>query len=268
MSSSPRRPAHLIWEPPAFETHEFAPKRTRYCFITVVWNEGERLKQQLVRMQERAALADIIVADGRSTDGSTAPDLLRRRGVRTLLITDERGLSTATRMALAYAIEEGYEGVITVDGNGKDGVEAVTDFIAALDEGYDLIQGSRYLQGGVHANTPLDRYLGTRLVMSPCISLGARHFFSDPTNAFRACSRRYLVDPGLQPIRKEFVRFNLQLYLTCRANRLGYRVTEIPVRRCYPAGASVPTKICSVWTKCLNVWEMLLVAAGFYSPRR
>lgn len=266
--SPPYRPAHLIWEPPAFETHEFAPKRTRYCFITVVWNEGERLKQQLARMQERAVLADIIVADGRSTDGSTEPSFLQQRGVRTLLITDERGLCTATRMALAYAIEQGYEGVITVDGNGKDGVEAVTDFIAALDEGYDLIQGSRYLRGAVQKNTPLDRYLGTRLIMSPFISVGARHFFSDPTNAFRACSRRYLIDAGLQPIRKEFVRFNLQLYLTYRANRLGYRVKEIPVRRCYPDDGSVPTKIHSFSTKCLNVWEMLLVAAGFYSPRR
>lgn len=262
------RPDHLIWEPPVFESHEIASKRTRYCFITVVWNEGERLKQQLQRMADRAHLADIVVADGRSTDGSTDPEFLRRQGVRTLLITDERGLCTATRMALAYAIDQGYEGVVTVDGNGKDGVEALPDFLAALDAGYDLIQGSRYREGAVHENTPLERYLGTRLVMSPFISLGARYYFTDPTNAFRACSRRYLIDPRLQPLRKEFVRFNLQLYLTCRAKRLGYRVKEIPVRRCYPDDGTVPTKIVRLRTKLLNVWEMLLVSAGYYNLRR
>lgn len=259
------RPAHLIWEVPEHERHELAPRRTRYCFIVVVWNEGERLRGQLARMAERADLADIIIADGRSSDGSTDPQRLREHGVRALLITDERGLCTATRMALAYAIDEGYEGVITVDGNGKDGVEALGDFIAALDQGYDLVQGSRYLPGGFHAHTPLERYLGTRLVMSPILSLGAGRYFTDPTNAFRACSRRYLTDPRLQPLRRQFVRFNLQLYLTYRAHRLGYRTAEIPVRRVYPDDGTIPTKIVRFRTKVLNVWEMLQVACGRYN---
>jgi hypothetical protein len=260
----PGLPDHLVWEPPVFDAHEFAPRRTAYCFVVVVWNEGERLRAQLARMQERAALADILVADRRSDDGSTDPDFLASRGVRTLLVTDEPGLCTATRMALAYALAQGYEGVVTVDGNGKDGVEAIERFVARLDEGCDLVQGSRYLPGGHHAHTPLDRWLGTRLVMSPILSLAARHRFTDPTNGFRAMSRRYLLDPRLQPLRREFVRFQLQLYLTVRASRLGYRATEIPVHRAYPADGPVPTKIRNLRTKLLNVWEMLQTAAGVY----
>ena len=101
MRERPRHPGRpdLIWEPPAFETVELAPRRTRYCFAVVTWNEGDRLRRQLTRMQERAHLADIVVADRRSSDGSTDPAFLRERGVRALLTTDEGGLCTATRMA-------------------------------------------------------------------------------------------------------------------------------------------------------------------------
>jgi hypothetical protein len=254
------------WELPAFETLEFSPKKTKYCFVVVCLNEGDRLRNQLARMQARADAADIIVADGRSRDGSTDPEFLRRNQVRTLLVTDEPGLSTATRMGLAYAIDQGYAGVVTVDGNGKDGIEALPEFISALDDGFDFVQGSRFRKGGYCKNTPIDRYLGVRLIMSPILSLGSGFFYTDPTNAFRACSTKFLMDPQLQPFRNLFIRFNLQLYLVYQAARLGYRVKEIPVRRVYPDRGPTPTKITSVRLKIINVLEMLLVALGAYNP--
>ena len=85
-------------------------------------------------MKEKADQADILIVDGRSSDGSTAPDFLKSCGCRALLATDEMGLSLATRVGLDFAIKQGYEGVITIDGNGKDGVEALPRFIEALEE--------------------------------------------------------------------------------------------------------------------------------------
>jgi glycosyltransferase involved in cell wall biosynthesis len=256
----------MLWEPPVHEVHEFRPKRTRYCFIVVVLNEGERLKGQLERMQERAHLADIIIADGRSTDGSTDPQFLKSKDVRALLITDERGLSTATRMAVAYAMEQHYEGIVTIDGNGKDGVEALPAFIEALDSGYDLIQGSRFMKGGAHKNTPLERYIGIRFVMAPVLALASGFWYTDATNAFRAMSMRFLRDPRVQPVRRVFVRFNLQLYFICRAAKLKFKVKEIPVKRAYPDDGSIPTKIVSWRLKFINFKEMLMTALGGYNP--
>ena len=251
---------------PVCEVHELRPKRTRYAFAVVTLNEGERLRNQLQRMKERAELADIVIADGRSTDGSTDLDFLHECGVRTLLITDERGLGTATRLAVAYALDQGYEGLITVDGNGKDGVEALPDFIHHLDGGYDLVQGSRFMKGGFHAHTPLERLLGLKLVMIPWIALGARFWYTDPTNAFRAMSRRFLTDSRVQPLRKVFVRFNMQLYFVYRAGRLGFRVKEIPVRRSYPDDGSVPTKIIGWRHKLRVLTEAILTVLGHYNP--
>lgn len=255
------------WQPPVHECVELFARRTRYCVAVTVWNEGERFAAQLRRMQPYAHLADIVVADWRSSDGSTAPERLREHGVRALLTTDEGGLGTAVRMALAWAIEQGYDGIVTLDGNGKDGVDAIPRFLECLDAGFDFVQGSRFLAGGEHANTPFARHLGIRLLVSPLLSLAARRYISDPTNGFRAMSRRYLTDPRLQPVRAIFVRFNLQLYLVRRAVPLGCRFVEIPVRRVYPAG-DVPTKITRLSTKLLFVWELLRTVAGSYDPPR
>lgn len=260
------RPPWMIWEPPVFEIKELFPKRTRFCIAVTVWNEGERLAAQLVRMQPYAPLADIVIADWRSTDGSTNPDQLRHNGVRALLTTDEGGLGTAVRMAVAYAIEQGYEGILTVDGNGKDGVDAIPCFLERLEAGFDFVQGSRYIAGGIHANTPRSRHLAIRLLVSPSLSLASRRYISDPTNGFRAMSRTYLTHPALQPVRAVFVRFNLQLYLVRRAIPLGCHFVEIPVRRVYPSSGSPPTKITHLSTKLLFFWELLRTLAGSYDP--
>lgn len=252
---------------PRFECREFFARRTRYCVVVVVLNEGERLRKQLERMKARAELADIIIVDGQSTDGSTDPVILASMGVRALLTTPEHGLSTATRVGLAYAIDEGYEAVITIDGNGKDGVEALPAFIAALDSGYDLVQGSRFMKGGVHKNTPWERFIGIRFVMAPVLALGCGVHYTDPTNAFRALSRRFLTDPRVQPLRRIFVRFNLQHYLIYRAAQLRYQVTQIPVSRVYPDDGSVPTKIIGWRLNFLDLWEMIKTAAGCYNVK-
>ena len=142
-------------------------------------------------------------------------------------------------------------------------MEAIPDFIKALDEGFDLIQGSRFMRGGFHENTPLERYIGVRYVVAPLIALGG-YWYTDPTNAFRGLSRRFLLDERLQPLRPIFVRFNLHHYLLLQAARLGFRMKEIPVRRVYPSDGSVPTKITRLSTKLLFVRELLLAVMKRY----
>lgn len=254
-------------EVPVYSIQEFAPKRTKYCVVIHIWNEGDRIRNQLKRMKAKAHEADIIIADGESTDGSTEPSFLKSMGVRTLVSTAEHGLGTAIRMGLHYALKQGYEGVITVDGNGKDGVEAVTEFIEHLDQGYDFVQGSRYMKGGVHKNTPLERHLGLRFVVSPFFFLTTGKYFTDVTNGFRAMSTKFLTDPGLQPFRETFVRFNLQFYFVYRAPKLKMKITEIPVVRTYPDDGSIPSKITNLKTKFLLVGQMLKAGLGGYNPK-
>lgn len=231
-------------EVPAHRVTTLAPRRHRYCVCVFVLNEGERIRSQLAKMRPLAAQVDLVIADGGSTDGAVAPDVLAPMGVRTLLTKTGPGkLSAQMRMALAWAMEEGYEGVVVIDGNDKDDPSAVPAFVRALEEGYDHVQGSRYVPGGVAVNTPPSRHWGVKLLHAPLISLSAGTRYTDTTNGFRAYSRRLLADPRVAPLRDVFQAYELHYYLAIRAARLGYRVVELPVTRAYPREGKVPTKI-------------------------
>src|ERR1700688_3898447 len=145
------------WEIPAFDEAVFAGRRHDVALVIPVINEGDRIRGQLQRLRQLDFPIDIVIADGGSSDGSLEHDFLRETGVRALLVKTGPGrLSAQLRMAYAWCLLQGYGGIVTMDGNGKDGVAAVAGFIARLDEGYDLIQGSRFIEGGEAVNTPLD----------------------------------------------------------------------------------------------------------------
>lgn len=252
---------------PAYRIEAFRPRASRWCVGIPVINEGERLLGQLERMRALALPADIVIADGGSRDGSVARETLEPLGVRTLLTKLGPGkLSAQMRMVFDYMLNEGYDGIVLIDGNGKDGVEAIPSFLRALDEGWDYLQGSRYLPGGFEENTPLDRKIGGRLLHAPLLSLAARFRYTDTTNGFRGVSSRFLLDPQLQPFRDVFDTYNLHYYLSVRAPRLGYRVRELPVSRRYPAAGPTPSKIGGFAGKWA-IFQLLLDAIrGKYDP--
>lgn len=231
---------------PEFQVVEFQPKKNSYCLCIPVINEGERIQAELKRIKDCGAdqLIDVIVCDGGSTDGSMNEKVGKSFSVNALLIKTGKGqLSAQLRMGYWWALKRGYAGIITVDGNNKDSVESIPLFIQKLDEGYDLIQGSRYLTGGKAIRMPLIRRLAATLLHAPLLSKAAGFRFTDTTNGFRGYSARYLRHPGVQPFRDVFETYELLSYLSVRAPRLGLKACEVPVIREYPAKGKTPTKI-------------------------
>ena len=248
---------------------EFNPRGSDYCLLIPVINEGARILTELGRAQRAGIdkVCDIILCDGGSTDGSMDPETLQLYGVNTLLTKTGPGKQGAQlRMGLYFALERGYQGVLTIDGNNKDSIEDVPRFLEKLREGYDLVQGSRFVRGGHAINTPPVRYAAVRLIHAPLISLAARQWFTDTTNAYRAYSREYLTHPGVCPLRDVFMGYELLAYLSIRATQLGLKACEVPVTRAYPATGKTPTKISGVKGNS-NLLKVLLAAmAGKYNP--
>jgi dolichol-phosphate mannosyltransferase len=257
----------LTRQVPAYDAQVFEERRGALCLGIPVINEGERIRRQLDRMRTAGIDMDIAVADGGSTDGSVAPEFLRSVGVRALLTKRGPGkLSAQMRMYFDWALDQGYDGLLLMDGNDKDGLDGLINVRRAIEDGYDFVQGSRYVPGGRHANTPLDRELGVRLVHAPVLSLAARHRYTDTTNGLRGYSRRFLLDPRVDPFRDLFETYNLHYYLSVRAPRLGYRVREVPAERNYPDEGPVPSKIGGLRSR-LHILRLLAEAAtGRYDP--
>lgn len=255
------------WDVPAHETALYAERRHRHALVIPVINEGARIRDQLLRIQAAGLPVDVVIADGGSTDGSLDADFVAKAGVRAVLTKTGPGkLSAQLRMAYAWALRQGYAGIVTVDGNGKDGVEAVAAMVANLEDGCDYVQGSRYLPGGAAENTPLERTIANRLIHAPLLSLSGRHWFTDTTNGFRAYSAAYLTHPDVRPFRDEFQVYNLLFYLTVRAGQLGLKVAHVPVVRRYPDDGKVPTKIGGFASKLALLKETVIAATGGYTP--
>jgi hypothetical protein len=254
---------------PDFELTEFFPRRASYCLLIPVINENGRLAAELARAKKAGIprKVDIAICDGGSTDDSTAPWAMRQAGVRALLVKTGPGKQGAQlRTGLWWAMNEGYAGVVTIDGNNKDSIEDVPRFLRQLEKGYDFVQGSRFNKGGLAVNTPLSRYLAVRVLHAPITSLVAGHRFTDTTNAFRGYSRRYLTHPGVQPLRDVFTGYELLAYLSTRATRLGLKATEVPVVRAYPKGQAPPTKITGLAGNVDLLKILAANAAGKYDP--
>lgn len=255
------------WEVPACRASLFSERTARHAVCIFVINEGERIRAQLSRMAASANEADLLIADGGSSDGSLDEDFLRAHRVRCLLTRTGPGkLSAQMRMAFAHCLKEGYEGIVVIDGNNKDDPSAIPFFLEKLAAGFDHIQGSRYIPGGRAINTPWLRHCGVSLLHAPLISAAAGFRYTDTTNGFRAYSRRLLLDPRVQPFRDIFTGYELHYYLAIRAARLGLRVTEIPVIRAYPKNARAPTKISPVRGNLLILRTLLAACLHRYDP--
>lgn len=260
--------ARAAWQVPAFETPVWLGRKHPFCVVIPVINEGERIRSLLERMNAHriSALADIIIVDGGSKDGSLNCGLLEQADVRGLLVKTGPGkLSAQLRCAYAFALDQGYEGIVTIDGNDKDDPAAIPQFIEALRGGVDFVQGSRFVAGGIAENTPKSRDLAIRFIHAPMLSLASGFKWTDTTQGYRAYSRKMLLDRRIAPFRDSFVTYELLAYLSYQAPRLGYRCIELPTARTYPKG-EVPTKISAVRGNLSVLLILINACLGKYDP--
>ncbi len=255
---------------PSYDIFEFSPKQHDYCVGIPLLNEGEKIKKELQTMLDQGIdkIADIIIFDGNTTDGSTDHDFLKSMNINTLLIKTGAGKQGAQfRMGFDFILNRGYKGIVTIDGNNKDGVDAIPNFITELEKGQDFIQGSRFVLSGFHENTPLSRFLAVKLVHAPWISFMSGFKYTDTTSAYRGISRQFLEDTNLSIFRDIFTAYELLFYMSVMAPKLGYKVCEIPVSRVYPPKGKTPTKI-TMSGNFKIIHELWKLQTGYYLPNK
>lgn len=256
------------WQVPEHRVDRWTGRRHDYCVVVPVINEGGRIASLLRRMHTLGIpeIADVVIADGGSTDGSLSSALLDETGVAGLLVKTGPGkLSAQLRCAYAFALDQGYVGIVTIDGNDKDDPAPVAAFIAAMEAGVDFVQASRFVPGGTSVNTPRVRHLAIRAVHAPVLSLASRHRWTDTTQGFRAYRSEVLRDPRVAPFRDVFATYELLAYLSYRVPRLGYRCVELPTSRVYPEG-EVPTKISGLSGNVDLLRTLARACIGRYNP--
>jgi len=143
------------------------------------------------------------------------------------------GIGFAIKEGYRYALSHGFELIVVMAGNGKDDpreIPRLTDPITK--NGYDYVQGSRFLPGGKGERTPFLRRIFTKLFPFAWTFLtGVR--CTEVTNGFRAYRSTILADPQINIWQEWLNGYELEYYLHYKVLTLGYRFTERPVSKIY-----------------------------------
>lgn len=261
---------NLILEIPNYEIVFWEGRKTKYCCVIPVLNEGKRIGQLIKKIHKEKIndLVDIIIIDGGSKDNSLNEIFLKNNGVKGLIIKkDKGGLSSQLRIGYYFGITKLYKGIITIDGNNKDCPLSIINFIKKLEDGYDFVQGSRFIKGGQHKNTPFIRYLAIRLIHAPILSIFSGFFWTDTTQGYRAYSANLILSRELEIFRNQFTNYELLPYLNFSAPKNNFKCIEVPTKRVYPSNA-VPTKIRGFNSHLHLILILIKICAGFYSVRK
>jgi dolichol-phosphate mannosyltransferase len=143
------------------------------------------------------------------------------------------GIGFAIKEGYRYALSHGFDLIVVMAGNGKDDPREIPRLTEPISKnGYDYVQGSRFLPGGRGEKTPFLRRIFTRLFPFAWTFLtGVR--CTEVTNGFRAYRASILGDPGINIWQDWLNGYELEYYLHYKVLTLGYKFTERPVSKIY-----------------------------------
>jgi dolichol-phosphate mannosyltransferase len=197
--------------------------------VTPTYNERENLPTFVAALRGKMADADVLVVDDASPDGTGAiADGLAAADpqVHVRHRAGKLGLGTAYVEAFQWGLSRGYERFFEMDADLSHDVRYLPDFVRALDEGADVVIGSRNIPGGgVSGWGPLRHFVskGGSLYSRTILGLDVR----DLTSGYKAFSRRALEAIDLGSIRSN--GYSFQIEMTYRAHLRGMKIAEVPI---------------------------------------
>lgn len=129
---------------------------------------------------------DYIIINDCSKDNTA--EILDSNNFNHLDLPTNMGLAAVTQIGFKYANEKDYDCVICVDGDGQHQPYYVHDLIKEVENGYDYVVGSRF----VDKKKPLSlRMLGSRLICL-AIKIKTGRTVTDPTSGMRAMGKEVI----------------------------------------------------------------------------
>jgi len=198
--------------------------------VLPTYNESENIERVLRRIRVALPEASVLVVDDGSPDGTA--EIAERLGkelgqVELLRRPAKAGLGSAYRAGFAWGLERGFDALAEMDSDLSHDPDALGSLVAPLDDGVDLVIGSRYIPGGSIPNWRLHRRLlsqGGNIYASLLLGLHV----TDSTSGFRAYSGEILRRIDLSRVRAD--GYGFQVEMVHQVLELGGTVAEVPIR--------------------------------------
>jgi dolichol-phosphate mannosyltransferase len=202
---------------------------TRVLVVIPTYNEIENVDQVLRRTRRALPQATVLVVDDGSPDGTAnrVEELATTLGdLRVLRRSGKQGLGSAYRAGFRHGLADGYDVLIEMDADLSHDPAALPDLVRAIEDGADLVIGSRYVRGGSIPDWTLLRraisrigcWYGRTMLRIPV---------HDATSGYRAYRAHTLAAIDLDQVRAD--GYGFQIEMAYRIHTLGGRITEVPI---------------------------------------
>jgi dolichol-phosphate mannosyltransferase len=200
----------------------------RALVIIPTYNELENVRTIIPEILRQDDRLEVLVVDDNSPDGTSAEVKRMMAGDGRIHVLDRErkmGLGTAYVAGFKYAIANGYDYVFEMDADHSHDPGTLPRFLAAIED-YDLVLGSRYIQGVNVINWPMKRLL---------LSYFANQYsrivtglpVRDATGGFKCFRVEVLKSIDLDRVRSN--GYSFQIEMSFKAWKKGYRLHEIPI---------------------------------------
>lgn len=194
----------------------------RICVLIPVLNEAQAIGT--VVASARARDIDVVVIDDGSTDDSGA--IARQGGAAVIRHEIQKGKGQSLRDGFRYVLERGYDGVITMDGDGQHDAADIRQFMQMITakERPGMIVGNRMADS---KGMPFVRYLTNRF-MSSLISRACGQRIPDSQ-----CGYRYIDSRVLREVPLCCDDFEIETEMLMKSAKRGFRIDSVPVATIY-----------------------------------
>jgi len=201
----------------------------RTLIVTPTYNEKDNLENFVAAVRGALPEAHILIVDDNSPDGTgDIADSIAQKdsNVRVLHRAGKQGLGTAYVEGFKKGLAEGFDRFFEMDADLSHDAKYLKDFVRALDEGADVVIGSRNIRGGgVEGWGPGRHFISKGGSIYSRVILGLN--VKDLTSGYKAFSRRALEAIDFQTVRSN--GYSFQIEMTYRAIRKGMKVAEVPI---------------------------------------
>ena len=196
--------------------------------VIPTYNECDNIGRLIPEILKQDPGIEVLVVDDNSPDGTGAlVDGMATADPRIHVLhrSGKLGLGSAYREGFRYALGQGVEYIVEMDADFSHDPGVLPTFFAKMQE-YDVVIGSRYLNGVSVVNWPI-----RRLILSYCASVYTRIITGlrlyDCTSGFKCFRRAVLETIDLQTIRSDGYSFQIEMNYRCMER--GFRLGEVPI---------------------------------------
>lgn len=157
--------------------------RSKVLIIIPAYNEEEAIEQTCKKVLKENV--DCIVINDCSSDNTQERALSATSNV--ILLSNNLGIGGAVQTGYIYAYKNHYDIAIQLDGDGQHNPKYIPELVKKIDEGYDMVIGSRFITDTSYDQT-FFRMLGIKIIRT-IIKLFSGKTIMDPTSGFRAVNK-------------------------------------------------------------------------------